>query len=84
MKNWKTTLGGLLLGLLSIFGSAAQARQAGGPPLTIGNLAPGVGLAILGLLAKDSNSTGGTNPTTPEAVARVNADSNPLVVVGKK
>lgn len=62
MKNWKTTLLGILAGVALTFGSAAQAR-ANDPkaaPITIGNVLPGLAVAVLGALAKDSDVTGGT------------------------
>lgn len=59
MRNWKTTLIGVLGGLAMIVGQAAKARESGGPPITLGNLAPGIALAILGAVSKDHDVSGG-------------------------
>lgn len=64
MKSFKTTLAGLLGGLLITFGPAIGARLAGdktAPPITSGNFLPGVAVAVLGALAKDHDVTGGTS-----------------------
>ena len=53
MKNWKTTVAGLLAAvgqILSIFGV----------PVEVGSAVSVIGLFILGLVSKDSNVTGGT------------------------
>ncbi len=63
MKNWKTTLAGILGGLLIAFGPSVGARLQGdktAPPITSGNVLPGVAIAVLGALTKDSDVTGGT------------------------
>src|SRR5262245_29641715 len=59
MKNWKTTLLGILAGIAMVFGSAAQARSTdpAAPPITIGNLLPGIAVAVLGAVAKDHDVT---------------------------
>ncbi len=65
MKNWKTTLAGVLGGLVITFGPAAGARLSGdktAPPITAQNYLPGIALATIGLLAKDHDVTGGTRP----------------------
>lgn len=62
MKNWKTTLAGLLGGLIITFGPTVGARLQGdpaAPPITSGNYLPGVAVAILGALSKDKDVTGG-------------------------
>ena len=64
-SNFKTTLAGLIGGLLITFGPSVGARlkgQADAPPITTGNLLPGIALAILGAFAKDHDVTGGTKP----------------------
>ncbi len=63
MKNWKTTLAGLLGGLIIMFGPNVGARLQGDttvPPITSGNYGPAIAIAVLGLLTKDSDVTGGT------------------------
>lgn len=59
--NWKTTLIGVGLGFLNVWASGISAKQT----------AISIGLAALGAVAKDFNTTGGTVPATPEAVDRV-------------
>lgn len=54
MKNWKTTVGGLLLAA----GTGLQAMDE--PYKTIGVIMVAVGGALLGFSAKDYNVTGGT------------------------
>lgn len=69
-KNWLTSLFGLLAGVPLLL------HQSG---VTIGHLGSGdwltlisaIGAAGLGLAAKDSTTTGGTVPQTPEAQKRV-------------
>lgn len=62
MKNWKTSLAGILGGLILTFGPALGARLSGlpAPPITSGNYLPGVALAVLGTVSKDKDVTGGT------------------------
>lgn len=65
MKNWKTTLAGILGGLIITFGPAVGGRLQGdpkAPPITSGNYLPGLAVAILGALSKDKDVTGGTRP----------------------
>jgi hypothetical protein len=50
MKNWKTTLAGLGVGFLNLYANGMSAKTA----------ALSVGLAALGVFAKDANVTGGT------------------------
>jgi len=63
IKNWKTTLAGLLGGLIVALGPAIGARLQGdktAPPITAQNVLPGIALAVLGALTKDKDVTGGT------------------------
>lgn len=55
MKNWKTTVGGLLAAI----GSYLVNSQTGVLNV-VGQVAQAVGLFLLGATAKDSNVTGGT------------------------
>ena len=57
MKNWKTTVAGIIIGIGSI---AAQWLQ--GMPMTGKDWIVAVGAIILGVVAKDSKVTGGTIP----------------------
>ncbi len=62
-KNWKTTLAGILGGLVITFAPAVGGRLQGdpqAPPITAENYIPGIAVAILGALAKDKDVTGGT------------------------
>lgn len=55
MKNWKTTVGGMLAAI----GTAMQASDSPNVKLA-GAVVGAIGLAILGWGAKDNNVTGGT------------------------
>ena len=55
MKNWKTTVGGLLAAV----GSYLVNSQTGWLNV-VGQVAQAVGLFLLGATAKDHNITGGT------------------------
>jgi hypothetical protein len=55
MKNWKTTVGGILLGVGTPLAAAGE-----GIYKTIGVALATVGGLIVGITAKDSNVTGGT------------------------
>ena len=60
--NWKTSLAGILGGLLIALGPSVGARLQGdqtAPPITIGTLGPAIAIAVLGFLSKDSDVTGG-------------------------
>jgi hypothetical protein len=59
MKNWKTTLGGLLVGMAMLVGPRLQGDKTAAP-VTAGNVLPAVAVAILGALSKDHDATGGT------------------------
>lgn len=63
VSSWKTSLGGILLGLAFMFGpriSGTNPQSA--PPVTIENLAKGAAAIWLGLSAKDNNKTNSPNP----------------------
>jgi len=63
MRDWKATLAGIVFGVITRFGPAIGGRILGNPnppPITAGNYLPGIGLAVLGALAKDGDVTGGT------------------------
>jgi hypothetical protein len=53
MKNWKTTLAGIL-------SAAGQVLPFLGVPPEVGTAVSTVGLFLIGLLAKDHNVTGGS------------------------
>lgn len=53
MKNWKTTVSGLISAAGMIF-------PAIGLPTELGQAVTVIGLFLIGLFAKDSNVTGGT------------------------
>lgn len=50
--SWKTTLAGLAVGFINLWANGISAKQA----------ALSVGVAALGVAAKDLNVTGGTTP----------------------
>ena len=56
IKNWKSTLMSILAAVLYVIGSAADHRAAGGPAINFNNLAPAIGIAAIGALAKDHDS----------------------------
>ncbi len=61
MKNWKTTLAGLIAGLPVMADALITAYQAGAfTGKTGAQLVLGIGLVLFGALAKDHNVTGGT------------------------
>jgi len=49
MKNWKTTLAGVILAIVQVL----LPMLAGGTPMTLGTVLPAVSTAALGMLAKD-------------------------------
>jgi len=53
MKNWKTSLSGLIGALGVIFPMI-------GLPADLGNAVSVIGIALMGYFSKDSNVTGGT------------------------
>ncbi len=61
MKNWKTTLAGILGGLFMLFGPRLSGNVSA-PPITLGNVGGAIAVALLGVNAKDNNVTDGTNP----------------------
>lgn len=59
MKNWRTTLAGLVLSAYPIIDAVMQAYTAGYfTDKTGGQLWMGIGFIILGVLAKDHNVSG--------------------------
>lgn len=87
ITSWKTTLGGLL----SLFvGAMASYNDASfNAAIHDFRVQMAVVVGIIGLLAKDSNVTGGTKPSTPEAAVRVEEEKvedkkPPLVAIGKE
>jgi hypothetical protein len=76
--SWKTTLAGLI----SLFLGAMQAYSLHdwGAAIKDPRVQTAVLLGILGMLAKDSNVTGGTTgqPSTPKALADANQAPSPL------
>ncbi len=53
MKNWKTTAAGVL-------SAVGQLLPLFGVPTSVGTAVSTIGLFLIGLVAKDSNVTGGT------------------------
>lgn len=68
MKNWKTTLFGLIGGLMTMFGPRLQGDHTA-PPINIAAIVQAVAIAAIGLAAKDSNVTGGTKSQSGGTVA---------------
>lgn len=59
MKNWKTTLLGILGGLALMFGPRLSGDKTA-PPITTSSFIQGALVAALGAVSKDHNVTGGT------------------------
>ena len=59
MKNWKTSLAGVL-GALFMLAGPRLAGDTTAPPITLGNLGGAAMLAVLGIASKDHNVTGGS------------------------
>ena len=60
-RSWKTTLAGLLGGILIALGPQVGARLQGdhaAPPVTLNNVLIGAALAAIGGLAKDHDVSG--------------------------
>jgi hypothetical protein len=57
MKNWKTTLAGCVPGVILFLYGFLQGLQAG-QPFDLKTMLIGLGLAVLGALAKDYNVSG--------------------------
>lgn len=57
MKNWKTTLAGIALGLLTA-GPNIIAVATGSGSFKLKDFLTGIGLVVFGLLTKDYNVTG--------------------------
>jgi hypothetical protein len=75
MKNWKTTLAGAIPGLIIFFYSLLESLKAG-QAFDFRDMLLGLGLTMLGFLAKDLNVTGG-NKSQPTV-------NNPPTLVEKK
>lgn len=59
MKNWKTSLLGVLGGLAILFGPRLQG-DPNAPPITLGNIGQAAAITLLGIAAKDHDVTGGS------------------------
>ena len=71
-KNWKTLLAGLITGIPPLLDALLTAYHAGYFTDKSGTqLAMGVGLILLGVLAKDHNVTGGTVVNSPNDASEV-------------
>lgn len=58
MKNWKTTLFGIIGGLAVLFGPRLQGNTEA-PAITVSNVLEAAAVIGLGVAAKDKNVTGG-------------------------
>lgn len=67
MKNWKTTVTAIVGAIASLVGHFGFDINTEAQMAIVT-----VTMLIIGLLAKDSNVTGGTTAATPEAARRVN------------
>jgi hypothetical protein len=61
MKNWKTTLLGIAVGLIPLSQGILQGLAAG-QHFDWAKIGLGIGIGVLGTVAKDYNVTGGTTP----------------------
>lgn len=70
MKSWKTTLLGILSGILFNTATVIQDRQTNpnAPPITFHNTAPAIAFAILGVLSKDYDKSNSPNPVITQKV----------------
>ena len=59
MKSWKTSLVGILVGLIP-FGNGVLQGLGAGQHFDWKQIGIGAGIALLGILSKDFNVTGGT------------------------
>jgi len=62
MKSWKTSLLGVVGGLLMLFGPARLQGDKTAPPINLINVGQAAAVALLGVFAKDHDVTGGTRP----------------------
>jgi hypothetical protein len=62
MKNWKTTLFGILAALPALLHSVGVAGFGHLGSVSIDTAISSVGVLLLGWFAKDKNVTGGTTP----------------------
>ena len=76
LSSWKTTITGLVSAGASFVMFSQQLNMIQYPKwaLAVAMFAAVGGLASFGIMAKDYNATGGTVPTTGEAVKRVATD----------
>jgi hypothetical protein len=70
-KNWKTTLAGVVPGLMVFLYDFVKGLQAG-QEFDAKTMILGLSLAVLGYYAKSKDVTGGTVASTKEAETRVN------------
>lgn len=59
MKNWKTSLAGILGAVFMMIGPRLSGDITQ-PPITAGNLLPAIAIAALGFASKDHDVTGGS------------------------
>ena len=76
MKSWKTTTAALISAGASLLQFLHSGHYIDLPPVVAGIIAFTQigGVAGLGIMAKDSDVTGGTVAQTPEAATRVQED----------
>ncbi|TRZ47996.1 hypothetical protein D4S03_10515 [bacterium] len=74
-KNWKTTLAGVIPGVMVFLYDFMRGLQAG-QEFDVKTMVLGLSLAVLGYFAKSKEVTGGTVASTPEAAARVKKQNN--------
>lgn len=60
MKNWKTSLVGVIGGLIVMLPTIIKAATTPDGKVNWAQVATGAALAMVGMLAKDHNVTGGT------------------------
>lgn len=70
MKSWKTSIAGLVGGLILTFGPTVGSRLSGdpvAPPITFQNYGPALLLAAVGLLSKDYDKTNAPVPAPTQS-----------------